>query len=266
MVCHSASTGDERVTGAYIAAGERWSKVTVLEQRFGAVRSIAAGPHGTAAGRIYENLRLRIITVEIAPDSVLSRATLAKEYGVSQTPVREALQRLEQDGLVETFPQSRTVVTRIDPDALTEFYFLRRAVETEVVRHLAKAPSAETLSELDALIAMQETLIENIDQVTMFYDLDESFHRALFAGIGYVGLHNMIRSRSGHLDRARRLDMPRKDKMREIVDGHIAILEAVRAGNADAAEYAMREHLSGTLKRIATLRQANPDAFEAGTL
>ena len=238
--------------------------MSVLEQRFGAVRSIAAGPHGTAAGRIYENLRLRIITVEIAPDTVLSRASLARDYGVSQTPVREALQRLEQDGLVETFPQSRTVVTRIDPDALTEAHFLRRAVETEVVRHLASAHTAETISELDALIAMQQTLIENTDQVTMFYDLDESFHRALFNGIGYVGLHTMIRARSGHLDRARRLDMPRREKMREIVDGHVAIADAVKNSDPDAAEVAMREHLSGTLKRIATLRAANPHAFEAG--
>ncbi|WP_280525500.1 GntR family transcriptional regulator [Acuticoccus sediminis] len=229
------------------------------------MRAIAAGPHGTAAGRIYENLRLRIITVEIAPDTVLSRATLAKEYGVSQTPVREALQRLEQDGLVETFPQSRTVVTRIDPDALTESHFLRRAVETEVVRHLAQSHTPETLSELDALIAMQETLIENTEQVAMFYDLDESFHRALFGGIGYIGLHNMIRSRSGHLDRARRLDMPRKEKMREIVDGHIAIAEAVRASDPEAAAVAMREHLSGTLKRIEMLRQANPDAFDTSS-
>ena len=238
--------------------------MTRIEQRFGAARAIAAGPHGTAAGRIYEDLRLRIITVEIAPDTVLSRASLAKDYGVSQTPVREALQRLEQDGLVETFPQSRTVVTRIDADALIESHFLRRAVETEVVRQLAIRHPEETLSELEAFIAMQETLIENPAQVTMFYDLDENFHRALFAGIGYVGLHNMIRSRSGHLDRARRLDMPRRAKMREIVDGHIAILEAVRRGDPDAAEVAMRDHLSGTLKRISHLREANPDVFEQG--
>ena len=221
--------------------------MSVLEQRFGAVRSIAAGPHGTAAGRIYENLRLRIITVEIAPDTVLSRASLARDYGVSQTPVREALQRLEQDGLVETFPQSRTVVTRIDPDALTEAHFLRRAVETEVVRHLASAHTAETISELDALIAMQQTLIENTDQVTMFYDLDESFHRALFNGIGYVGLHTMIRARSGHLDRARRLDMPRREKMREIVDGHVAIAteEQGAAEGATSAEEVEQPRPSG---------------------
>lgn len=236
--------------------------MSVLDQRYGASRSIAAGPHGTAAGRIYENLRHRIITVEIAPDTVLSRASLAKEYGVSQTPVREALQRLEQDGLVETFPQSRTVVTRIDRDALVESHFLRRAVETEVVRHLAGNVGNETLGELDALIAMQETLIDNPDQVRMFYDLDENFHRVLFAGIGYLGLHAMIRSRSGHLDRARRLDMPRPEKMREIVDGHIAIADAVRRGDSEAAERAMREHLSGTLRRISSLQEANPEVFE----
>ena len=65
--------------------------------------------YGLAAARVYTGLRARIVSLELLPDTVLSRAEIAKQYGVSQSPVREAVQKLEQEGLVVSYPKSRTL-------------------------------------------------------------------------------------------------------------------------------------------------------------
>lgn len=215
----------------------------------------------SAAGRVYEDLHRRIVALEIPPDTILSRADLARDYGVSQTPVREAIQRLEQEGLVKTFPQSRTVVTRIDIAAMEEAHFLRLSVETEVVRSLALMRADWVVRDVGAILKLQETVVGDLDQLPLFQALDETFHSTLFAAARRANLHALIKSRTGHMARARRLDLPRVEKMVAIYDAHCLIHEAIARGDPQAAEDAMREHLSGTLSRIETLTRERPDLF-----
>lgn len=215
----------------------------------------------TAPDRVYADLRQRILRLDLPPDATLGRAELAAAYSVSQTPVREALQRLEQDGLVLIYPQSKTTVSRIDVRQLWETHFLRVAVETEVVRRLAETPGADAVQRARAILRMQRALIEGGEEMDMFSDLDRSFHRTLFEGVGMGSLHAMVTRRMGHLYRCQRLELPRQGKMQDIVDAHQSILDALAAGDADAAAQAMRRHLSGTITRIDTLRADHPDFF-----
>ncbi|MBJ3776294.1 GntR family transcriptional regulator [Acuticoccus mangrovi] len=231
--------------------------------RSGMGRGMVSGAGSSAAARLYDDVRRRIISMEIAPDSILSRAELAREYGVSLTPVREAIQHLERDGLVVTFPQSRTVVTRIDASAMFEAHFLRVSVETEVVRKLAAGRHDDAWRQAGALIRMQESLVGDIDQIGMFYSLDDTFHRLLFTEIGHLGIYGLLSGLSGHLARARRLDVPRTEKMQAVVDEHRAVLDALLVNDPEGAAEAMRGHLSGTIRRIQALRAAHPNAFIA---
>ena len=217
----------------------------------------------SAASRVYDDLRRRIVNLELPPDATLSRAELARDYEVSQTPIREAMQRLELDDLVRIYPQSRTVVTRIDPERLFEAHFLRVAVESEVVRRLARDPARAPTGRLKTLITMQESLVGNLDEVAMFNELDEAFHRTMFEAAGQPGLYGLVRSRGSHLARARRLDLPKAGKMRTIMGGHRAVVAAIAAGKPDEADAAIRAHLTGTVERIADLRQEFPDYFAA---
>nr|WP_255720223.1 GntR family transcriptional regulator [Acuticoccus kalidii] len=221
----------------------------------------AGGAIGAAGGRVYEDLRHRIVNMEIVPDTILSRAALAREYGVSQTPIREAIQRLDQDGLVRTFPQSRTVVTRIDAAELFEAHFLRTAVEIEVARQIAAGASEEALRQIEARMRMHESLAGHIDQILIFYELDRDFHGQLFATVGHHGIHTMLVGRSGHLARARRLEEPTAERMQIVVEEHRAVMEGLRARDPDAAAAAMRAHLNSTIARIEKLRVRFPDAF-----
>ncbi|TCS60774.1 GntR family transcriptional regulator [Primorskyibacter sedentarius] len=220
----------------------------------------------SAAQRVYENLRQRIVNLELKPDVTLSRTELADHYSVSQTPIREAMQKLEQDGLVRIFPQSRTVVARIDVKQLHETQFLRVAIETEVVRQLAEHPDPAALHRARIFLNMQEALRDSPDQADMFSDLDKAFHRALFEGVGMIGLHIYLGGRLGHLARCQRLELPKAGKMNGVLDGHRAVLDAIETGDPDVAAREMRKHLTGTILRISVLQKEFPDYFTSEQL
>src|SRR5688500_15793647 len=89
-----------------------------------------------AAHQAYEDLRARILSLALEPGTALSRPSLAESYGVSQTPVRDAFLKLQQEGLVDIYPQSRTTVTKIDISQARETQFLRTSIEIETIRLL----------------------------------------------------------------------------------------------------------------------------------
>ncbi|MFC3567858.1 GntR family transcriptional regulator [Paracoccus simplex] len=217
---------------------------------------------GSTVQRVYESLRKRIITLELPPDTTLSRADLTETYGVSQTPIREALQLLKQEGLVHIFPQSKTTVTRIDIPRTYEAHFLRVALETEVCRRLAAERDAETVTRARSIVRMQEAIADDSSQIAVFQELDELFHQTLFAGLGRAGLHQLVRERSGHLERIRRLHLPEKGKVLNILAGHYAILDGIASGDPEAAMAAIRDHLSQTVAKVEELRQEFPAYFD----
>src|ERR1700754_2779430 len=108
------------------------------------------------APQVFERLRETIISLLLPPGSPLSRAALAEQFGVSSTPVRDALMRLDEEGLVEVFPQYATVVSRVDVRRAQQAHFLRQALELEIVRGLAMQRDEVLIADLGAAIARQQ--------------------------------------------------------------------------------------------------------------
>ena len=211
-----------------------------------------------AAPQVYERLREQIIALTLAPGSVLARNELMAQFGVSQTPIRDALLRLAEEGLVDIFPQHATVVSPIDLMAARQAHFLRRSVELEVVRTLAQREDRSVVPRLQALIARQRGMLDAQD-FEAFAETDQSLHRQLCEAAEVPDLWALIRSRSGHLDRLRRLHLPVPGKAQSILDDHASILDAIADGDADRAEEALRRHLSGTLAQVDEIRARFPD-------
>ena len=217
-----------------------------------------------AAPQVFEWLRGSILALELAPGTPLSRTELAERFELSQTPVRDALLQLAQEGLVDIFPQHATLVSRIDIPSATQAHFLRCAIELEVVRTLALAPADDTAvlrAKLTAQIDLQAALA--IADTEEFIASDQAFHRLMYEAAGAPDLHELVRRRSGHLDRLRRLDLPSPGKAERVVRDHRAIVAALAARDPEAAQAAMRTHLSGTLGRIADIRARHPDYVAA---
>lgn len=221
-----------------------------------------AGPfqNGSAAARIYTRLRERILSLDLLPDTVLSRAEIARENGVSQSPVREAIQRLEQEGLVVSYPQSRTLVTKIDVDRAREAQFLRLSVELEVTKILARKRDPDLLLPTSRILRMQKITGEDRD-ISEFTALDRLFHLSLFQAAGVSSLWHLISGRSGHIDRLRRLNLPDPGKMSAVIEAHERILSAIGAGDLQRVEESVRKHLSGTLASVPAIRDSYPDYF-----
>src|SRR6476469_9105936 len=109
-----------------------------------------------AAPQVFERLRDMILSLALPPGSPLSRAALAEQFGVSSTPICDALMRLEEEGLVEVFPQYATVVSRIDIGLAQQAHFLRQALELEIVKGLALQRSEQLIGELNSAITLQQ--------------------------------------------------------------------------------------------------------------
>ena len=211
-----------------------------------------------AAPQVFERLRSMIIALDLPPGSPLSRAALATQFGVSSTPIRDALMRLAEEGLVDVFPQHATVVSRIDVKRAQQAHFLRQALELEIVRILALADEKPLIAELDRLIMRQQQFAKAGD-FEAFMAADNDFHAELYAAADKRDLWSLVRSRSGHIDRLRRLHLPSPGKAQDIVRHHRLIAKAIGAGWADEAQGHLRTHLSGTLSDLAAIRADHPE-------
>ncbi len=214
-----------------------------------------------AAAQVFDELRDMILSLKLAPGTALSRLRLQAQFGVSSTPVRDALMRLEAVGLVEVFPQSGTIISLIDVALARQAQFLRRALEQEVVRGLAATSDAALIGRLEAVIDEQKGHAKKQD-LERFNEADTVFHNMLFDAAGVPDLWALIRNRSGHIDRIRRLHLPIGDKARQIISNHAAIVSAIADGHPDRAQAEMRDHLSRSLAFSAELRARFPDYFK----
>lgn len=210
-----------------------------------------------AASQVFEYLREQIISLALSPGTTLSRTTLAKTFRLSSTPIRDALMKLEEERLVEVFPQHATVVSPIDLALARQAQFLRRSVELEIVRTLALKPDPLLLKRLEATVERQDAMLRAAD-LDEFISGDQSFHKEMYEAAGLPDLWTLVRRQSGHLDRLRRLHLPVPGKAADILRDHRSILRAIAEGNPEAAQAKLRQHLSSTLANVEEIRARFP--------
>ncbi|MGL4810363.1 MAG: GntR family transcriptional regulator [Beijerinckiaceae bacterium] len=219
-------------------------------------------PRGRSASTVQETLRDEIIDLTLPPGTVLARNALQARFGLSSTPLRDALMRLQEEGLVDIFPQHATVVSRIDVRRARQAQFLRRSIELEIVYGLAQHRDAALIAALRELIRRQEAFA-GLGELQAFSAADQAFHFAMYEAAQVSGLWLVVRRESGHIDRLRRLNLPVEGKMREILKAHARIVDALEAGDGGGAQDALRDHLSRSLEFVGTLRETHPDYFIA---
>jgi DNA-binding GntR family transcriptional regulator len=210
-----------------------------------------------AAPQVFEHLRAAIITMQLTPGTVLSRVELAQQFGLSQTPIRDALIKLGEEGLVDIFPQHATVVRPVDIGMARQAHFLRRSIELEIVHTLASAPVPGLIEQLQVTIEKQHALAAR-ESYTEFVEADQAFHRQMYEAAQLPDLWTLVRRHSGHLDRLRTLHLPIPGKLTAVLRDHAAIVAAIATADPIAAQQAMRAHLSGTLAHLDEIRARFP--------
>ena len=139
-------------------------------------------PEETNSDYAYRLIRRNIMNLYLKPGAVLNEAELSDQLGMSRTPIREALILLKNEGLVDIMPQRGSRVSHISLSLVREGYFMRRILETAIIREIAGALSSEQTAALKANLELQrQELARYVDKLSDdFFDLDDDMHRMLY--------------------------------------------------------------------------------------
>ena len=220
-------------------------------------RSKRAGP---LSATIYADLRQQLVSLQRLPDEPVSESEIAEAYGVSRTPVREAILKLADEGLLEIFPQSGIFVSRIPIAELPEAILVRRALEETTARIAASQATASQLLALQSVLQSQREA-ESADDHDAFDRADEAFHATIAEVAGYPGIWTLIQQVKIHVDRYRRLTLPQPGRITRAIAEHETILAAIAAHDPAQAVAAIGDHLERLLADISATQELNPDLF-----
>lgn len=216
----------------------------------------------SSSGYAYEVLAHGIATGALPPGTPIRERSDAARLGMSRTPFREALHRLELEGLVSRRSKRGTLVAPLDERGISESLALREAIEVAMAQRLA-GEGAE-LDALEAKLREQRQAVEQADRLA-FLAADEGFHLVLVQLTGNELAVEMVRRCWLQLNRARYLAPLRPAEMRAALRDHGEIVEAIRAGDLDGVRWAIRRHLDGTEQRLLQeLRATRPEVFTDG--
>lgn len=223
------------------------------------------GSPGVSPTRIYEQLRQRIATRAYAPGTRLSESDLAAEFGLSRTPVRQALQRLATDGLVSIRNGVGVTVTDLDRAEIDQAYYLRCELAA-MIGHTAPRPlSPEDLAELRSVHAKVKALLARRGELPLaeFSELCERFHNTVNNVIGSRMLRDFIEILYHQTDRFWFGWMSEADMRAEVTHFLHEVEETQRAleiNDFEAVGYIRRNHITMMLARMAAFRDGEADA------
>ena len=210
---------------------------------------------------IYHELRLDIVTGKIRPGDPIDKLQLAKKFGTSRNPIGSAVDRLAYDGLIDVRPQHGSFVSRLNAKKIFDRFFVRRAIETQLVAEASQANDAGMLKQLDLNIRHQEVALDAGD-LEDFYLLDIRFHQIIHAVADVQEAINILEQIQAYHGRIRRLLLPRPGRTQNTLLEHQRIRDALAAGDRDMAMEATMGHINSVESYIRDLIVARPELFE----
>lgn len=216
-----------------------------------------------AAGAAYEWLRAEVLAARLLPGQTLSENEIAARLGVSRTPVREAIIRLEGEGLLSVRPQVGTVVAPIDLDAVADGQFLREAIECRTALLAAARVRPADARELRANLREQSKAVARDDQAA-FLLLDDRMHRHIVAMAGRPRVWEKVEEVKAHLDRVRVLSLEDRSWLATIFAQHEAIVSRILDGDGEGAAAAMEQHVRAVFASIDAIARERPEYFRGG--
>jgi DNA-binding GntR family transcriptional regulator len=199
-------------------------------------------PERRLASRVYDTLLERIVRGELPPGTPMAELDLCRRLGVSRTPVREALIKLAEAGLVRILPKRGSYVAPISMSAFRDAQFIREHLECALVADAVRHMDATTMRELDALIVAQEQAARDGDGEA-FFDQDEAFHAAIARLSGRPDVWAVVRQSKVQFDRLRLATLRDTSHIPLLVEQHREIAAGLAACSEAQAVAAMRRHL-----------------------
>lgn len=202
--------------------------------------------------QLRETIEEQIATGELPPGSMLDEATLVARHGVSRTPVREALIQLATEGLIEMRPRRGAVVASLGPTRLIEMFEVMGELEAMCARLAARRMTDTERSELLAAHLACGAARDAQDPDAYFYG-NESFHAAIYAGSHNGFLREQALALQRRLRPYRRLQLRVRNRLGASWQEHQSVVDAIVAGDAEAAALALRSHVTVQGERFGDL-------------
>ncbi|NPV70240.1 MAG: GntR family transcriptional regulator [Firmicutes bacterium] len=213
--------------------------------------------------RIFESIRENIVNGAYRSGESLIESKLAEEFGVSRTPVREAIRQLELEGLVRSVPNRGVVVEGITTQEVYEIYAIRGLIEGLAARWAAERATPEEIGRMDEAIALMEfyTLRSNVDQVTR---LDTGFHTLMIEASKSRPLKNALGGLNHYIQRARVASLRVPGRLGQSLEEHRAIFQAIKDRQPELAERLLNEHIGKASENLLNHLKTGEEGLNAG--
>jgi DNA-binding GntR family transcriptional regulator len=214
------------------------------------------------SAKAYNIIKQRVIDMQLRPGEVIMVQPLAQELGLSRTPVREALVRLHEDGLLENANGNKFKVSEIDLSKIIEIYDMREVLEGYAVRQLASNHLEEQIQDLASICnAMDKAYQES--NIKAFFELDSDFHAKIIDFTKNTTLQELTSLIVDRTQRIRFLSWYVPKRLEETIDEHQKIVAQIQEKNPDGAAMALSYHLGKVKSGIRKLFENQNHSFSS---
>lgn len=199
--------------------------------------------------KVYLLLEESILTGEYRRGDSLTEMSLSKKLGVSRTPIRSALHRLYEEGLIEISPNRGAVVVGVNGDDLADAYKIRMRLEGLASSMAAERMDEESLKKLGETVELAEFYLGKGD-VDKLKQLDTDFHVIIYKASGNRMLCKILTELHRNIRSYRRMSLGVPGRLERSIEEHKSILEAIRSGDADLADKLTSLHIENAMNNI----------------
>ncbi len=204
---------------------------------------------------IYSQLEQEIVDLKVLPGDILSENSLCKRFGVSRTPIRSALQRLEQGGFVKIIPHKGTIVTPININIADQFIYNRVAVEAAVFRDFVVSCTPSVVEQVRYAMEMLYKAAEGRNDletfdIAHFLHVDLSMHHIWFKATDKLYIWNNLVKPQPDYSRFIRLDIVGAKNVPDVIEEHEELMKIIDNKDIESIEPLLKRHLYGGVRRL----------------
>lgn len=210
----------------------------------------------------YQLLKQDIMSFALAPGEAISAAKVASRYGVSRTPAREAIVKLEKEGLVDIYPQSKTLVSRINLSRTRQEWYVRYTLEIGMAERFIRKVTQDTIQAMERNLRQMELARDEAGR-SLYLTLDHGFHDIIYDTAGEFLAKEIIHTQITHYNRIRYLtDLTPPVREKTILE-HRQLISAARKKDEGLFEECLKAHIGRLEQDQQMIQNQYPDYFEA---
>lgn len=200
------------------------------------------------ADKVFETLENEILSGEITKGTVITESALSERLGVSRTPVREAIRRLEQEDIIKITTKG-IMIKGVDPQDIEDIYEIRSKIEGLAARRCAEVASEEGITELSEILDLQEFYTSKglADKIK---NTDSRFHETIYELCGSRMYQEVLGSLHRKISKYRKLAVQDEKRARNAVEEHRQVFLAIKNRDGDSAETLMSKHIEEARNNI----------------